>query len=158
MQREIEIPRPRRNPSMPSRALDPSAGLRAAARRAELRNLLKPARQRADVIETLATMPAFPYPKKADAMNARALTDLAGLPSFAIGAAAADFRLGRAGDRWRPTTRQLALLARAKVRPFQVELARIERALAAAALVGEARQIAALDAAAIADGCALPGA
>jgi hypothetical protein len=75
-----------------------------------------------------------------DGMRARAAASaqpwgrLAGLASFALAAAAADYLLGRAGDGTRPTTAELAELARWKEAPFHAEAVRISRALAEAAL------------------------
>jgi hypothetical protein len=149
MSREVEIPRPSRDPSPPRaaatpaidprRALAPSARVRALRRRADqLLTLLDEATPEtiARILVTLEPMPK--RPREAPAADAQAAPELAGLPSFALAAAAADYPLGRAGDGWRPTIAELASLASAKAAPFWTEAASIERALAEAALVGGA--------------------
>lgn len=125
-----------------------------AARHALLAEALTPANDH-QVRAVLATLADMPAPSESDPSKARFalerdLRDLNGLSAWALADAARAYRRGEVGDgRWRPTSGQLARLAREKCASVRREEQRISRVLSAPiqidAFAGPERRKAVLD-------------
>ena len=119
--------------------LPSGARLGLKSRRHELETALTPAEpdRIRIILATLADMPAQVEtdPAKIRFAMERNLADLAEFPEWAIAAAARSYRKGEVGDgKWRPTAGELAKFARARVRAWREELAKIEAVLSAPAI------------------------
>ena len=106
------------------------------ARQAHLTEALAAANDR-QIKAVLATLADMPAPSETDPWKARFalerdIVDLTGIPEWALAEAARAYRRGDVGHgRWRPTTGQLARLARDKCAAARREHQEISRVLSA---------------------------